>query len=196
MANELVLKQTLLWGPSRISPGTVLPPIFHNRTSGGVRQRQPGSAFLQQPPGVFSEVNVLQNVNLKVQPASTAMLSGSIWLITGKMISVLSHKLTVLYTQRHIPSNTQSSSAMCNTSNNGITCEYKRRVAHSFHCDVNCYCCSWIRYTVWYNFTAAICIWNKPYNMRRIKFRSPFSGISVRLWIRVHETFCSEGTVL
>jgi hypothetical protein len=161
VANELALKHTLLRGPSRISPGTVIPSLFHNRTSGGVRQRQPGSAFLQHPPRVFSEVNVLQNVNVKVKPTPTATLSGSVWLITGKIISERSHKLIVLYTKRRIPSNTQGSSTMCSTSNDVITCEYKRRVAHSYHCEVNCYCCSLIRYTVWYSFTAAICIRNR-----------------------------------
>jgi hypothetical protein len=178
----------LFRGPSRISPGSFIPPLFHSRTPGGVRRCQPGSVFLQHPPGVFSEVTVLQNINLKVKPASTAMLPGSVWLITGKMIPVRSHKLIVLYTQRHIPSNTQGSSATCSTSNDATTREYKRRVEHSFHCDVYCYCCSWIRHSVRYSFTAAICIRNKPYNMRRSKFRSPFSGISARLWIKVNET--------
>jgi len=180
-------------------PEFLLVPSSHHYSTTvhpDVRQRQPGSAVLQHPPAVFSEVNVLQNVNLKVKPASTAMLSGSVWLVTGKIISVRSHKLIVLYIQRHIPSSTQGSSARGNSSNDVTTREYKRRVGRSCHRDVNCYCFSWIRHTVWYSFTAAICIRNKPCNMRRSKFRSPFSGISVRLWIKVHETFCSDGTVL
>jgi hypothetical protein len=162
---EWTYTETLLRGPSRISPGTVIPPLFHNRTSGGVWQRQPSSTFLLHSPGVFSEVNVPQTVNLKVKTASTAMLSGSVWLITGKLISARSHKLIVLYTQKHISRNIQGSSARCSISNDVTAREYTRRVAHSFPCDVNCYCCSWIRYTVWYSFTAAICIRNEPYNV-------------------------------
>jgi hypothetical protein len=109
--------------------------------------------------------NVPQTVNLKVIPASTATLSGSVWLITGKLISAQSHKLIVLYTQKHISRNIQASSARCRISNDVAAREYMRREAHGFPCEANCYCCSWIRYTVWYSFAAAICIRNKPYSV-------------------------------
>jgi hypothetical protein len=74
MANEPALKQTLLRDLPEFLP---VPSFHHNSTI--VHPEVCDSANQLQPiPAVFSEVNALQIVNMKVKPVSTAMLSGSV----------------------------------------------------------------------------------------------------------------------